>query len=68
MSIPHGTLQALNDVVSSYLRENEHLVYAHKHNKGGRLEESSKTYGNSAFNYQSTPEWVDSVQYEGRSG
>ena len=68
MSIPHGTLQALNDVVSSYLRENEHLVYAHKHNKGGRLEEFSKTYGNSAFNYQSTPEWIDSVQYEGRSG
>lgn len=68
MSIPYGTLQALNDVVSSYLRENEHIVYAHKHNKGGKPEDTSKTYGNSAFNYKSAPEWVDSVQYKGRSG
>lgn len=74
-SISHGTLQALNEVVSSYIRQNENFVYAHKHDKGGKPEEADKTYGNSAMVYGGKPEWVVSVndydkdgKPDGRSG
>lgn len=66
-SITHGTLQALNEVVSSYIRQNENIVYAHKHDKGGLPEDATKTYGNSAMVYSAKPEHVTSVQF-GRSG
>lgn len=67
-SISHGTLQALNEVVSSYIRQNNNIVYAHKHDKGGKPEEVTKTYGNSAMVYSTAPECVASVQFQGRSG
>lgn len=59
-----GTLQALNEVVSSYIRHNEELVYAHKHQD---KEYADKTYGDSAMVYSSKPDWLTSVQY-GRTG
>ena len=66
-TITHGTLQALNEVVSSYIRQNENIVYAHKHDRGGLPEDDTKTYGNSAMVYNDKPERVTSVQY-GRTG
>ena len=63
-TITHGTLQALNEVVSSYIRNNEQFVYAHKHTD---KEDSDKTYGDSAMVYTSKPQRVTSVQY-GRTG
>lgn len=63
-TITHGTLQALNEVVSSYIRHNDDLVYAHKHSA---KEDSDKTYGDSAMVYSRKPERVTSVQY-GRTG
>lgn len=67
-TMTHGTLQALNEVVSSYLRQNENIVYAHKHGKGGLPEDASKTYGDTAMVYDKKPEWVNSVQFAPRAG
>ena len=61
-NISHGTLQALNEVVSSYIRQNNNIVYAHVHEKGGDPEDPDKTYGNSAFVYDAQPERVDYKQ------
>lgn len=67
-TMTHGSLQALNEVVSSYIRQNDNIVYAHKHDKGGKPEDATKTYGNSAMVYSTTPEHVASVQFQGRTG
>ena len=43
---PQGTLQKIIEVATSYLRHNNELVYAHKHND---KELEGKDYANSAF-------------------